>query len=757
MNNQVAYWLGAACLTALLANCSIDGLPEDSSAGGIGGTGGGAGAAPSAGTAGGTTMNTGGVTSGGGTAGDSSSAGVGGEDVASAGAAGAAAETCEENRVECLGAAQTQRRTCKNGAWQSAPACTNGDLCDSRDGSCAPIAAGCKAHAPGALTCDGENLTVCGPDLVTTETKMACEGKCVVLAAAADCASVSCGDGKIQAPEQCDNGNANNNTSPGACRTSCKSAYCGDGTTDPGNQETCDSGDQRNDTVKDACRSNCKKAHCGDGVVDTGEECDDAGTSAGNGCGATCTVEAGYECSGSPSSCSPLQPTITAVTSKYGSTAGGVSISISGTKFQAGAGLSVKVGGNAAPITSSSATTIVVTTPAASTNVVGPVDVVVTNANRKTAKAVRAFTYYWGTLKFGAMATADVSTAQPTGLGVGDFDGDGDLDVAYGIHGAGASASTIDIFLNDGTGQLGNRKTEPNLQGSTALVVTKFNDDDFLDLVSTGSGNGGGVSVKLGNGNGTFSSPTSLAPGYYSYALGVGLLNNDAFPDVAFGALDQNSFFVSYGDGNGKVGSPLPQPADLSDKGYRYVSVGDVTCDGKDDLVGVSQDAKIRILQGNGDGTFANKYVDLMGQVASSFGRAPILADVDGDGCGDLTVVEYGKAKTWILRSTGGGFFDAAKSFVTPANTDTISIEDIDGDGRPDLLIGTYETQDTVVGIRANRTEGQTLAFAAVQSLTAGKQCDAVLSRDMNKDGRLDLVVGNYSSNNVGVLLGQHK
>ncbi|MEO7329133.1 MAG: hypothetical protein ABI193_11170, partial [Minicystis sp.] len=48
---------------------------------------------------------------------------------------------------------------------------------------------------------------------------------------------------------------------------------CGDGKV--GDKEACDDGDANSDTTPDACRSTCQKARCGDGVVDTGEACDD--------------------------------------------------------------------------------------------------------------------------------------------------------------------------------------------------------------------------------------------------------------------------------------------------------------------------------------------------------------------------------------------------------------------------------------------------------------------------------------------------
>jgi len=46
---------------------------------------------------------------------------------------------------------------------------------------------------------------------------------------------------------------------------------------------------------------------CGDGIVSLGEACDDAPPAeAGDGCSATCTVEPGFTCTGSPSVCTPL-------------------------------------------------------------------------------------------------------------------------------------------------------------------------------------------------------------------------------------------------------------------------------------------------------------------------------------------------------------------------------------------------------------------------------------------------------------------
>jgi hypothetical protein len=83
-----------------------------------------------------------------------------------------------------------------------------------------------------------------------------------------------CGNGATDPGEACDNGAANSDTAPNACRTTCVKAACGDGVLDSGEQ--CDTGLANSDTRSDACRSSCKPAKCGDGVIDTGlgEQCD---------------------------------------------------------------------------------------------------------------------------------------------------------------------------------------------------------------------------------------------------------------------------------------------------------------------------------------------------------------------------------------------------------------------------------------------------------------------------------------------------
>ncbi|MFH2009354.1 MAG: DUF4215 domain-containing protein [bacterium] len=100
-----------------------------------------------------------------------------------------------------------------------------------------------------------------------------------------------CGDGVVEGLEECDDGEANSDTTPDACRTDCVEARCGDGVTDT--DEECDDGPGNSDGLATACRTDCSLPVCGDGVIDPafGESCDDGNFAAGDGCNPDCQVE----------------------------------------------------------------------------------------------------------------------------------------------------------------------------------------------------------------------------------------------------------------------------------------------------------------------------------------------------------------------------------------------------------------------------------------------------------------------------------
>lgn len=119
------------------------------------------------------------------------------------------------------------------------------------------------SFAPGTSTTSETSATVVTPSGIqpapsSTPTNTASSPD------TSDTPPTMCGNGQLEAEEECDDGALNSNETPNACRRDCVIAYCGDGVTDDG--EECDGSQD--------CTFDCHTVQCGNGNVEEGEECD---------------------------------------------------------------------------------------------------------------------------------------------------------------------------------------------------------------------------------------------------------------------------------------------------------------------------------------------------------------------------------------------------------------------------------------------------------------------------------------------------
>lgn len=106
----------------------------------------------------------------------------------------------------------------------------------------------------------------------------------------------TCGDGAVQSPEACDDGNSSNTDT---CSNSCTLTYCGDAIYQApngnGQTEQCDDGNGSN---TDQCNGSCNRTFCGDGIrqIPNGngqsEACDNGSSNGASGgtCSSSCTI-----------------------------------------------------------------------------------------------------------------------------------------------------------------------------------------------------------------------------------------------------------------------------------------------------------------------------------------------------------------------------------------------------------------------------------------------------------------------------------
>jgi cysteine-rich repeat protein len=157
------------------------------------------------------------------------------------------------------------------------PPAPNGTLCE--DGQYCTVNDTCQAGA-----CSGPPRDCNDQNSCTTDSCDENVDQCVNTQAQS-----CCGDGTQNPGEECDDGNTSNQD---GCLNTCVLPTCGDGFVRTG-VEQCDAGGQNSNAPDAPCRLDCTPRRCGDGVVDaqSGEQCDDGGTTAGDGCSASCVAE----------------------------------------------------------------------------------------------------------------------------------------------------------------------------------------------------------------------------------------------------------------------------------------------------------------------------------------------------------------------------------------------------------------------------------------------------------------------------------
>jgi len=146
------------------------------------------------------------------------------------------------------------------------------------------------------------------------------------------------------------------------------------------------------------------------------------------------------------------------------------------------------------------------------------------------------------------------------------------------------------------------------------------------------------------------------------------------------------------------------------------------------------------------------------------------LADVNRDGKLDILVADcgptsscYGNGSVGVLLGNGDGTFQPVVTYPSGGNTaESIAVADVNGDGNPDLIVANCGSQFNcsgigLIGVLLGNGDGTFQPVATYPS--GGLYAESVVARDVNGDGKPDLIVANCSGNcssygSVGVLLG---
>ena len=93
--------------------------------------------------------------------------------------------------------------------------------------------------------------------------------------------------------------------------------------------------------------------------------------------------------------------------------------------------------------------------------------------------------------------------------------------------------------------------------------------------------------------------------------------------------------------------------------------------------------------------------------------------------------------------------FNAAVNYAVGTNPHSVAVGDFNKDGKSDLAVANWNSNN--VSILLGNGLG---AFAAAVNYAVGTNPGSVAVGDFNRDGNPDLAVANRNSNNISILLG---
>jgi hypothetical protein len=444
---------------------------------------------------------------------------------------------------------------------------------------------------------------------------------------------------------------------------------------------------------------------------------------------------------------------------------------------------------------------------------------------------------------FTALVPAAPATLTPTASGscepnfvFADVNGDGNSDIVEAY--TPGDVSSIAVLLSNGDGSFSPAPATA-LGPASPLAILPNNfftggtlvlnaTSGFLDLVVVDDSLPSNITTYAGNGDGTFTALATPGVAASSYALlppagldGVGYnviiadLNGDGAVDVAenddftgqltvylntvsgtpavttyhgvasntpdgatdacsatsgsltgsVAIVDINCFddtvTVYNNDGTGTFSEGVYYPVILtsSSNGNPYpeaATIADVNGDGNGDIV-VSDDdgGDVAIMIGNGDGT-VNPATH--GYAVGGYPiRAALVGDVNGDGLADILVADDNQGLVGML-GYGDGTFQAARTFYEPIpnNSDggygiSIASGDFNGDGFTDVVVSNCCNVTLGVTVFLSNPDG---SLQPGVNYGTGGEMDFVTVADFNGDGKLDFAASDYTNDTVDIFTG---
>lgn len=297
--------------------------------------------------------------------------------------------------------------------------------------------------------------------------------------------------------------------------------------------------------------------------------------------------------------------------------------------------------------------------------------------------------------------------------------------------------------------------------GTTYTVTVSGNVRDTL-----GNAMGSSYSFSFTTVPPRFLSYHATATGSWPQAVAIGDVNGDGRNDVVMvtscyaSSPNDNKVMIFAQKPDGTLDAPVTYDISATASCGAYsVAIGDVTGDGRNDVIVGENGNGIEVLAQQPDGTLAST-----GVLASSNARQIRVGDVNNDGRLDVIGVGWasGSVSVWTQK-VGGGLNGATNYTLAHAGYEDLAIGDVTGDGLNDIVVSSGQGDNTKnISVLPQAAGGGfgTPTYYGTSGISNGAFTNVagVAVGDINHDGRADIVLsigGNRPYSKLGIMYQQ--
>jgi len=343
------------------------------------------------------------------------------------------------------------------------------------------------------------------------------------------------------------------------------------------------------------------------------------------------------------------------------------------------------------------------------------------------------------------------SGAYPHCVLLGDFNQDGRSDVLV----SRGSSDKVTIFPNISTGDniLFAPKIDFNASGNNheGGAIADFDGDGKLDFVITNTFGSNSVSIFRNISSGStisFATRVDYSVDNSPYSVAAGDLDGDGKPDLAVANNGSDKVTIYKNESTpGNISFTNRSDHNAGTNPYS-VAIGDLNGDGKPELIITTQ--------GSSNSLSVMKNISVPGTISlesplsyasMAGGFVVAIGDFDGDGKPDLAGANAASNSVLVIKnlsSSGLISFGSQQYFSTGNYPVCVSISDLDGDGKPDLVT-TNRFSDNVSALK-NISSGGSINFENHVDYPLNDDPFYVVSGDLNNDSRPEIIGANSAA-----------